>query len=308
MNELEGEKSDVVSKLEEANLKIEDLQAIIDQKEKIEDDFEEKEEHYNKIINELSENLKYIQSQDIIKKNLKVIDKKILGEFYNQMKDYTVGITKSKNKEVNRRIMDNLTKIINSNFNTQITSIDKEILNQRLGCQRAIKLEILSNVSLDDYKDINNNYMINNFSDDNIFKNVNEKNHLISKLENDMNKYKEKLKLLENKLSPDEKNLYKKIYSLEQNLKEVNKMYHLTLQEKCILKVENQILTKKIQKRNEKINSLNKEKNGLMEQFRDIDQLNEAMNNYLVRKNVVKVIRGGKQNHNINIDDKKTNY
>ncbi len=57
-----------------------------------------------------------------------------------------------------------------------------------------------------------------------------------------------------------------------------------------------------------KINSLNKEKNGLIEQFRDIDQLNEAMNNYLVRKNVFKVIRGGKQNHNINIDDKKTNY
>jgi nucleoside diphosphate kinase len=56
MNELEGEKSDVVSKLEEANLKIEDLKAIIEQKEKIEDDFEQKEEHYNKIINELSEN------------------------------------------------------------------------------------------------------------------------------------------------------------------------------------------------------------------------------------------------------------
>ena len=123
-----------------------------------------------------------------------------------------------------------------------------------------------------------------------------------------MNEYKEKLKLLENKLSPDEKNLYKKIYSLEQNLKEVNKMYHLTLQEKYILKVENQFLTLKIQKRNEKINSLNKEKNGLIEQFRDIDQLNEAMNNYLVRKKVVKVIRGGKQNNIINIDDKKTNY
>jgi hypothetical protein len=224
------------------------------------------------------------------------------------MKDYTLGITKSKNKEVNRRIMDNLTKIINSNFNSEITSIDKEILNQRLGCQKAIKLQILSNFPLDDYKNINENYMISNFSDDNMLKNVNEKNHLISKLENDMNEYKEKLNILENKLSPDEKNLYKKIYSLEHNLKEVNKMYHLTLQEKCILKVENQILTKKIQKRNEKINSLNKEKNGLMEQFRDIDQLNEAMNNYLVRKNVVKVIRGGKQNHNINIDDKKTNY
>ena len=49
---------------------------------------------------------------------------------------------------------------------------------------------------------------------------------------------------------------------------------------------------KKKFKKNEKINSLNKEKNGLIEQFRNIEQLNEAMNNYLVRKKVVKVIRG----------------
>ena len=54
---------------------------------------------------------------------------------------------------------------------------------------------------------MNENYMISNFSDDNMLKNVNEKNHLISKLENDMNEYKEKLKLLENKLSPVKKNL-----------------------------------------------------------------------------------------------------
>ena len=67
MNELEGEKSDIVSKLEEANIKIQDLQAIIDQKEKIEEDFQQKEEQYNKTINELSENLKNIQSKDIIK-------------------------------------------------------------------------------------------------------------------------------------------------------------------------------------------------------------------------------------------------
>ena len=85
-------------------------------------------------------------------------------------------------------------------------------------------------------------------------------------------------------------------------------MYHLTLQEKCILKVENQILSKKIQKRNEKINSLTKEKMGLLEQFRDMDHLNDVMNNYLARRNVVKVIRGGKQNYsNNNNDDKKIN-
>ena len=309
MNELEGEKSDIVSKLEEANIKIQDLQAIIDQKEKIEEDFQQKEEQYNKTINELSENLKNIQSKDIIKKNLKIIDKKILGEFYNQMKDYTLGISKiSKNKDINKKILDNLSKILNTNFNSEITKIDQEILSKRLECQRAIKLQVLSNGPLVDYKEMNENYIISNITNEALLKSVNEKNDRISRLESDMNEYKEKLDLLENKLTPDEKNLYKKIYTLEQNLREVNKMYHLTLQEKCILKVENQILSKKIQKRNEKITSLTKEKMGLLEQFRDMDHLNEVMNNYLARRNVVKVIRGGKQNHNIPNDDKKINY
>ena len=309
MNELEGEKSDIVSKLEEANIKIQDLQAIIDQKEKIEEDFQQKEEQYNKTINELSENLKNIQSKDIIKKNLKIIDKKILGEFYNQMKDYTLGISKiSKNKDINKKILDNLSKILNTNFNSEITKIDQEILSKRLECQRAIKLQVLSNGPLVDYKEMNENYIISNITNEALLKSVNEKNDRISRLESDMNEYKEKLDLLENKLTPDEKNLYKKIYTLEQNLREVNKMYHLTLQEKCILKVENQILSKKIQKRNEKITSLTKEKMGLLEQFRDMDHLNDVMNNYLARRNVVKVIRGGKQNHtNNNIDDKKIN-
>ncbi len=309
MNELEGEKSDIVSKLEEANIKKQDLQAIIDQKEKIEEDFQQKEEQYNKTINELSENLKNIQSKDIIKKNLKIIDKKILGEFYNQMKDYTLGISKiSKNKDINKKILDNLSKILNTNFNSEITKIDQEILSKRLECQRAIKLQVLSNGPLVDYKEMNENYIISNITNEALLKSVNEKNDRISRLESDMNEYKEKLDLLENKLTPDEKNLYKKIYTLEQNLREVNKMYHLTLQEKCILKVENQILSKKIQKRNEKITSLTKEKMGLLEQFRDMDHLNEVMNNYLARRNVVKVIRGGKQNHNIPNDDKKINY
>ena len=308
MNELEGEKSDIVSKLEEANIKIEDLQAIIDQKEKIEEDFQQKEEQYNKTINELSENLKNFQSKDIIKKNLKIIDKKILGEFYNQLKDYTLGSKISKNKDANKKILENLSKIINSNFNTEITKIDQEILNKRLECQRAVKLQVISNGPIIDYKEMNENYIISNITNEALLKSVNEKNDRISRLESDMNEYKEKLDLLENRLTPDEKNLYKKIYTLEQNLREVNKMYHLTLQEKCILKVENQILSKKIQKRNEKINSLTKEKMGLLEQFRDMDHLNDVMNNYLARRNVVKVIRGGKQNYsNNNNDDKNIN-
>ena len=46
LNKLQGEKNDFVDRLEEANIKIADLQAIIEQKEKIEEEIENKERQY----------------------------------------------------------------------------------------------------------------------------------------------------------------------------------------------------------------------------------------------------------------------
>ena len=86
LNKLQGEKNDFVDRLEEANIKIADLQAIIEQKEKIEEEFENKERQYKETIKSLSLNIENAKSEEVIKKNLRSIDKKTLDELYSQLK------------------------------------------------------------------------------------------------------------------------------------------------------------------------------------------------------------------------------
>jgi len=64
----------------------------------------------------------------------------------------------------------------------------------------------------------------------------------LEKLESIHKEYKEKLQLFESQLTPDEKNLHKKIYTLEKNLEQVNSMYHQIVTQKSVLKIENQII------------------------------------------------------------------
>ena len=52
---------------------------------------------------------------------------------------------------------------------------------------------------------------------------------------------KDRIKLLELKMSPDDKNFMKKIISLEKNLEQVNLMYHQVVTQKSVLKIENQV-------------------------------------------------------------------
>lgn len=49
------------------------------------------------------------------------------------------------------------------------------------------------------------------------------------------------MKILELKLSPDDKNFMKKIATLEKNLEQVNLMYHQVVTQKSVLKIENQV-------------------------------------------------------------------
>ena len=118
------------------------------------------------------------------------------------------------------------------------------------------------------------------------------------RLENDVKEYKEKLQLFESQLTPDEKNLHKKIYTLEKNLEQVNSMYHQIVTQKSVLKIENQIYEKKLKKRNEKINILIKENNDLMEQLKAKEGVKK--NKDLPAPRLIKVIRGNgnKQNKN----------
>jgi len=123
---------------------------------------------------------------------------------------------------------------------------------------------------------------------------------------------KERIKLIESKMSPDDKNYVKKIMSLEKSLDQVNLMYHQVVTQKSVLKIENQVLEKKIKKRNEKISTYDKENFDLKEQLkmRD-DKLNYYQKSYIKNvstpNNVVRVIKGGtmKQTENLTNSDNK---
>ena len=52
---------------------------------------------------------------------------------------------------------------------------------------------------------------------------------------------RDRLKLIEAKLNPDDKNFMKKITSLEKSLEQVNLMYHQVVTQKSVLKIENQV-------------------------------------------------------------------
>ena len=283
-----------------------------DSKEKIDiinQDFIEKEKQYLKTIEELKYQLYNNTSNQIVKNNLKIIDRPTLEELTNQLKDY---LFKTKNtstntklvKDMNKKISDSLITIINNNFNiTTLNKLEKQKLSSRLkickGNPIILKSSIL-NKNSNIY--INNNYKAkksqNNANDESLIKSVNDENYRIMRLENDVKEYKEKLQLFESQLTPDEKNLHKKIYTLEKNLEQVNSMYHQIVTQKSVLKIENQIYEKKLKKRNEKINILIKENNDLMEQLKVKEGVKK--NKDLPAPRLIKVIRGNgnKQNKN----------
>ena len=305
LNKLQGEKNDFVDRLEEANIKIADLQAIIEQKEKIEEEFENKERQYKETIKSLSLNIENAKSEEVIKKNLRSIDKKTLDELYSQFKSQLMSTSKTKSsKEFNNKICDMMMNIINNNYQ-YFTNEDKSKLSSRLRVETVNKFELFSNGKVVDYKEMNENFILSNITNEALLKSISEKNDRIARLESDVKEYKEKLDLFEKQLTPDEKNLHKKIYTLEKNLEQVNNMYHQVVTQKSVLKIENQIFEKKLKKRNEKICTLVKENYGLVEQLKMRD---DKISYYQKNKNiaipqVVKVLRGsGKNNTSDNKD------
>ena len=60
-------------------------------------------------------------------------------------------------------------------------------------------------------------------------------------MESDSKDLKDRIKLLESKMNPDDKNYVKKIIALEKNLEQVNLMYHQVVTQKSVLKIENQV-------------------------------------------------------------------
>ena len=244
--------------------------------------FIEKEKQYLKQIEELRNNV----NNQTVKNNLKIIDKSTLEELSNQLKDYLFKTKSTKLvKDMNKKISDSLITIINNNFN--ITTLNK-LERQKLSSRLQICKE--NNILLNNHRMKKNENYLN--------VNENEKNSRILRLENDVKEYKEKLQLFESQLTPDEKNLHKKIYTLEKNLEQVNSMYHQIVTQKSVLKIENQIYEKKLKKRNDKINSLIKENNDLLEQLKNKEKIKKNKDNPTPR--LIKVIRGNGYKSNKN--------
>ena len=238
-------------------------------------DFSDKEKKYLKIIEELKNELYNNTSNKIVKNNLKIIDKNTLEELSSQLKDYLFKTKSTKLvRDMNKKISDSLITIINNNFNiTTLNKLEKQKLSSRLQLIRTENFNFISK----------KNFL------DNINK-IGDKNSRMIRLENDLKEYKEKLLLFESQLTPDEKNLHKKIYTLEKNLEQVNSMYHQIVTQKSVLKIENQIYEKKLKKRNEKINNLMKENNDLLEKLKNKEKIKKNKDNPTPR--LIKVIRG----------------
>ena len=269
-------------------------------------DFNKKEKYYLKQIEELKNKLYNDKtSNQLVRNNLKIIDKSTLEELSNQLKDY---LFKSKStklvKDMNKRISDSLITIINNNFNiTTLNKLEKQKLSSRLQICKENNITLNNNLNINNYKmkKIDNRNNINEL----LMLNEKEKNSRILRLENDVKEYKEKLQLFESQLTPDEKNLHKKIYTLEKNLEQVNSMYHQIVTQKSVLKIENQIYEKKLKKRNDKINSLIKENNDLIEQLKTKEKIKKNKENPTPR--LIKVIRGnGNKSNKNNINRTKS--
>ena len=248
-------------------------------------DFKEKEKQYIKTIEELKYQLYNNDNNQTIKNNLKIIDKSTLEELITQLKDYLFKTKGTKLvKDMNKKISDSLITIINNNFNiTTLNKLEKQKLSSRLQICKGNPIIYLNNKSIN--------------------KNDNDINARIVRLENDVKEYKEKLLLLESQLTPDEKNLHKKIYTLEKNLEQVNSLYHQIVTQKSVLKIENQIYEKKLKKRNEKINWLIKENNNLMQQLNEKEGIQK--NNFSPAPRLIKVIRGKSHKNNNNKNKSK---
>ena len=261
-----------------------------------EEEFSEKEKQYLKTIEELKDKIKNNQSNQsnqIVKNNLKIIDKSTLEELSSQLKDYLFRSKSTKLvRDMNKKISDSLITIINNNFNmATLNKLEKQKLSSRLQICKGENIELSSFSKL---MNVSENHIIDNITNEALLKSVNEKNSRIIRLESDVKEYKEKLQLFESQLTPDEKNLHKKIYTLEKNLEQVNSMYHQIVTQKSVLKIENQIFEKKLKKRNDKINSLMKENYNLLEQLKLKD---DKINGYQKNKDtpaprLIKVIRG----------------
>jgi len=81
----------------------------------------------------------------------------------------------------------------------------------------------------------------------------------VIQLEIELDDSKEKYRSLESAISEGDRALKRKVLSLERNIEQLTLMYHQLVSQKSSLKVECQVNEKRIQRKNERINSLEKQ-------------------------------------------------
>lgn len=86
-----------------------------------------------------------------------------------------------------------------------------------------------------------------------------EKSERIAQLEIELKENSNSIKILENKVNPEDRQFAKKIVNLEKNLDQLNSMYQQIVTAKGVVKCENQVLLRKMKQKNDKISQLERE-------------------------------------------------
>jgi len=119
-----------------------------------------------------------------------------------------------------------------------------------------------------------------------ILKDLQNRVDKVVKLEMDLDESKEKYKGLEASMSEGDKSMRRKVNSLERNLEQLTLMYHQLASQKSLLKVDNQVFERKVQRKNEKITELEKQLAKAKEQLNMFKAQAEALKNALIKNTI----------------------
>jgi kinesin family protein 5 len=194
-----------------------DKESIINELNKIKQEFDSKEYELQEKICELQEKLDI--QENAIKRNDPIVD-----DIYIKIQD----ILKTK--------VDTKSKFINffNTFKNKLTEITNTDLSG-----------LILHESDKNVEEINKKEKIKHDSEKMlILKTLDDRSERINLLDCENRELKERIKLLESKMNPDDKNYVKKIMTLEKNLEQVNQMYHQVVTQKSVLKIENQVFLK----------------------------------------------------------------
>lgn len=225
----------------------------LDKKMKIQDleDFNKQIEEERKLS---SEQQKVIaELREIIKDN---------DEFLNKIKE-NEKILNFNNEKIKSQIMEIKSGISLNYISSTITNCKKEniqdsnkIIADLLKSRKVENINTKYQIEIEELrKELKKSENEKKF----ILKALEEKSEKIAQQEIEIKEFMEMVKILENKISPEDRNFAKKLIGLEKNLEQMNSMYQQIVTQKGVVKCENQILNKKIKQRNDRIILLEKE-------------------------------------------------